>query len=68
FPGDWHLRVERVVAQDRQATSWVAFRVDGQQQTAITFFTFDAAGLITEIVDFWPEPYDAPPRAGPTLQ
>jgi SnoaL-like domain len=25
FPGDWHLRVERIVGEDRHAASWTQF-------------------------------------------
>lgn len=62
YPGDWSIEVDRAIADPDQAVSWISFRVGGEVQTAVTFFRFDAAGLITEVVDFWPEPYDAPPR------
>ncbi len=62
YPGDWSVQVERVVAQGAEAVSWISFDVDGGRQTGVTFFRFDAAGLICEVVDFWPEPYDAPQR------
>jgi hypothetical protein len=61
FPGDWHLTVERVLGEGRQAASWTLFAVDGQTQHGLTFFEFDDAGLIRHIVDFWPEPYAPPP-------
>jgi len=62
FPGDWHISVERVVADDDGAASWVTSTLGGVEQSALTFFRFDAAGRISLITDFWPEPYDAPVR------
>jgi len=35
--------------------------VDGTEATGVTFFDFDATGLIAHITDFWPEAYDPPP-------
>lgn len=57
FPGDWTLEIVRLVADEHQAVSQVAFRVNGQEQTGISFFEF-TAGLISRIVDFWPVPYE----------
>lgn len=60
FPGDWHITVDQVVADEVRAVSWVTATVDGQSTPAITFFEFDAGGLIRAVTDFWPEPYDPP--------
>ncbi|WP_295656048.1 nuclear transport factor 2 family protein [uncultured Nocardioides sp.] len=60
YPGDWHLALRRVVADDRGATSWLDVTVGGETMTGITFFTFDDDGLVTAVDDFWPEPYDPP--------
>jgi ketosteroid isomerase-like protein len=61
FPGDWHLRPKRVIADDTQGVCWFGWTVDGSaEEDAMAFFTV-ADGLVTEVVDFWPEPYD-PPR------
>ncbi|MFF1839416.1 nuclear transport factor 2 family protein [Streptomyces sp. NPDC058231] len=62
YPGDWHVRVERVVA-DRdggQVAVRTLFTVGAQQMHAIHFFTGDAQGRIAAITDFWPEPYEPP--------
>lgn len=60
YPGDWHLSVQRVVAGDDQAATWVDFRVDGEQMIGIAFFRLDGAGKIAEVTDAWPEPYEPP--------
>ncbi|MFF1922666.1 nuclear transport factor 2 family protein [Streptomyces sp. NPDC058221] len=62
YPGDWRVRVERIVA-DRdgsQAAARTLFTVGEQELYAVHFFTFDAQGLISGITDFWPEPYEPP--------
>ncbi len=62
FPGEWHLRPLRVVAEGDQGFVWFACRGAGPgEDDALAFFRFDPDGLVTEVVDFWPEPYDPPP-------
>ena len=61
FPGGWHLRPKRVIADDTHGVCWFAWTVDGSaEDDAMAFFTV-TDGLVTEVVDFWPEPYDPPP-------
>ncbi|MFF8915003.1 nuclear transport factor 2 family protein [Streptomyces sp. NPDC015032] len=62
YPGDWHVRVERVVAdqEGRQVAARTLFMVGLQELHALHFFTFDAEGRIGGITDFWPEPYEPP--------
>ncbi|MFF3954274.1 nuclear transport factor 2 family protein [Streptomyces sp. NPDC001890] len=62
YPGDWRVRMERVVAdgQERQAAVRTRFTAGGEELHAIHFFVFDATGRISEITDFWPEPYEPP--------
>ncbi|MFJ9657231.1 nuclear transport factor 2 family protein [Streptomyces griseoflavus] len=60
YPGDWHLRVERVVAEPGRVVTWLRFTVGGRETDALSFFTADASGLIAAITDFWPEPYEPP--------
>ncbi len=57
YPGDWHLRVDRVVDDGtHEAAAWVRVTHDGHELNNVAFLTFDDAGLVTAIVDFWPEP------------
>ena len=60
FPGDWHLAVQRIVAEGRQAASWIQVSDPGSSQSGLCFFELDGDGLIARITDFWPEPYEPP--------
>ncbi|GLI02373.1 nuclear transport factor 2 family protein [Phytohabitans aurantiacus] len=61
YPGDWHATLVRAVGQGTHAATWVSVTTDGEEQSALTFFQFDEQGLIAQITDFWPEPYEPPP-------
>ncbi|MFE6041719.1 nuclear transport factor 2 family protein [Streptomyces sp. NPDC056452] len=62
FPGDWHVRIERIVADGEglQAAARTLVTDGPDRMHAIHFFTFDTQGLITAVTDFWPEPYEPP--------
>jgi hypothetical protein len=60
FPGDWHLDVRRVVADDTGGVSVLDFRLGDEPMVGITFFSFDDEGLVTRLEDVWPEPYEPP--------
>ncbi|MDA0637053.1 nuclear transport factor 2 family protein [Nonomuraea sp. MCN248] len=60
YPGDWHLRVRRIVADGRHAAAWIDARVGIEHQDACVWFELSDQGLISRIVDYWPEPYDPP--------
>lgn len=60
YPGDWHVRIERVIAEPGQAVTWTHFTVGLEEMHAITFFTADEQGRIATVTDFWPEPYEPP--------
>ena len=60
FPGDWHLQVQRIIAGDGQAASWVEFSDAGERYPGICFFDLDSDGRITRITDFWPAPAELP--------
>lgn len=54
--GRWRFRVERCLVHDDQAVTVVAVS-DGQRHDhAISFFSV-AAGRITHLVEYWPEPF-----------
>ncbi|MDP4505955.1 nuclear transport factor 2 family protein [Nonomuraea turcica] len=61
YPGDWHLQVRRVVADGSHAAAWVDARVGAEHQDACVWFELSGQGLISRIIDYWPEPYDPPP-------
>lgn len=60
FPSDWHLRIERVVAEPGHVVTWLIFTVGQEEMPAVSFFTGDEKGNITSMTDFWPEPYEPP--------
>ena len=60
YPGDWHLRLRRVVADGRFAALWLDVRVGAEQQDACVWLELSEGGLISRVVDYWPEPGDPP--------
>jgi predicted ester cyclase len=60
FAYEWHLTVERIVAEGRHAASWTEFTTIQGAMVGLCFFELDDNGLIAEITDFWPEPYELP--------
>ncbi|MCC9707239.1 nuclear transport factor 2 family protein [Streptomyces sp. MNU76] len=66
YPGDWHARIERIVAEPPrpgspgQVVSRTHVTVGLEEMYAISFFTVDEDGRIAAITDFWPEPYEPP--------
>ena len=61
YPGDWHLRVRRVVAEGSLAALWLDVRVGADEMDACVWVEVSEQGLINRITDYWPEPYDPPP-------
>ena len=62
YPGEWHLTPKVVIGDAQRAVVWFAWRLDEEAADAQVFFEFDAGGLITQVTDFWPEPYEPPGR------
>jgi hypothetical protein len=60
FPGEWHLALRRVVADDETAASVIDASLDGTEMTGLAWFTV-AGGLLTRMDEWWPEPYEPPP-------
>jgi hypothetical protein len=61
YPGDWHLRIRRIVADGRHAAVWLDTNVGPDYQDACAWLELSEDGRIGKITDFWPEPYDPPP-------
>jgi hypothetical protein len=57
--GPWSFTINRIVAGIGEATSDVEISDGVMHARAITFFSV-SNGLITKIVEFWPEPYEPP--------
>lgn len=60
-PGDWHLRVRRVVADGDLAALCLDVRVGSDGQDACVWVEVSKERLINRVTDHWPEPYDPPP-------
>ncbi|MGR8009246.1 nuclear transport factor 2 family protein [Streptomyces hypolithicus] len=63
YPGDWHLRTRRTVADPDtgEVVTWARVTVGAAKDLhAVSFFTADTEGRIATITDFWPEPYEPP--------
>lgn len=59
--GPWRFTVHRIVGHATAAVSDVTVTDGAQSARAISFFTIES-GMITKLVEFWPEPYAAPAR------
>ena len=57
--GRWQFTIHRIVGDGRDAVSDVAIADGVQQARAISFFE-TADGRVRRLVEYWPEPYDAP--------
>jgi hypothetical protein len=57
FPSDWHLAVQRIVADELTAASWIQMTDAGETYPGLSFFDI-ADDLIVRITDFWPEAYE----------
>ena len=60
YPDGWHLRLVEAYGDASGGAARVEVEVDGERVTAIVFVSVEG-GLITEIYDWWPTPYDPPP-------
>jgi ketosteroid isomerase-like protein len=58
--GRWQFEIHRIVSNDHEAASDVSVSDGVQFARALSFFTV-RAGQIVKIVEYWPEPYPAPP-------
>lgn len=60
YPGDWHIEPQVIVGDDVHGAVMFRWTLDGESSLAVAFFDHHA-GVITQVTDFWPEPYDPPP-------
>ena len=59
YPGDWHIRIIRVVAKGDQAASEVHVDLGGRVEVAASFFELKD-GKLWRLTEYWPEAYNAP--------
>jgi hypothetical protein len=57
--GPWSFRVNRIVAGESEAVSDVSVTDGVQSARALSFFEV-IGGKIVRLVEFWPEPFEAP--------
>lgn len=57
--GRWTFTIDRLVGTDSEAVSEVSVTDGVQAARAISFFEV-SGGKIVRLVEFWPEPYEAP--------
>jgi len=57
--GPWRFTVHRLFGDEREAVSDVAITDGVQQARAISFFEVEDA-RVRRLVEWWPEPYEAP--------
>jgi ketosteroid isomerase-like protein len=60
YPDTWHLRLAEAYGDESGGAALVEAEADGEPMTALVFVTV-AGGVLTEIRDWWPTPYDPPP-------
>ena len=60
FAYDWHITVQRIIAEGQHAASWIEFTGHEGTQPGLCFFELADDGAIARITDFWPDPYELP--------
>jgi ketosteroid isomerase-like protein len=63
YPEGWHLELAEAYGDDTGGAARIDAVAGGEPVTALVFVTV-SGGLVTEIRDWWPTPYDPPPRHG----
>ena len=61
--GRWSFRIDRLVASGADVVTQVGITDGVLSAVALSFFTV-AGGRIVRLVEWWPEPYDAPAHRG----
>ncbi len=67
WPGDWRATLQHLVCDGDKAICVIDFVVGETSMTGITIFRA-TGGRIVEVIDYWPDPYEPPPRATPLLK
>ncbi len=67
WPGDWRATVKQLVCEAATAVCVIDFEVDGEIMIGISVFKLDGDQIVG-VTDYWPAPYEPPPRATPYLQ
>jgi len=62
WPGNWRADIQKILVEPGGGVTMIDFVVDGEHMTGISFFEL-TDGVISRITDYWPSPYEPPPRA-----
>lgn len=60
YPGDWHIKARRIVADGHHAAAWIDARVGPDPLDVFAWFELSGQGLIIRVTDYWPDQYDPP--------
>lgn len=61
WPGAWRATVKHLVCEADKAVCVIDFAVGDEVMTGISIFEL-ADGRIRRVTDYWPSPYEPPPR------
>lgn len=61
WPGDWQAQVQELVCEASKAVCLIRFQVGAEVMAGISIFGI-VDGKIAAVTDYWPEPYEPPPR------
>ena len=61
WPGDWTATIHHLVCDDVKAVCIIAFDVGEVTMTGISVFERRGSQIV-KVTDYWPEPYEPPPR------
>lgn len=67
WPGNWTAKIKNLVCEANAAICVIEFVVENDSMTGISVFSIES-GLITTVTDYWPEPYEPPPRKSSHLK
>jgi len=62
WPGHWRANIRHLVCEESKAICIIDFVVDDETMTGISVFALSGE-VISSVTDFWPEPYEPPPRS-----
>lgn len=67
WPGPWVAKIKHLVCEASKAVCVIEFVVGAETMTGISIFELQD-GVISKVVDYWPEPYEPPPRSTPHMK
>lgn len=62
WPGAWQAEVVDLVCDGSKAWCRLTFVTGDSRETGLGLYLLDELGRIADVTDYWPAPYDPPPR------